>query len=263
MSKNNVDYSNTIIYKIYCKDKNINDVYVGHTTNFQARKYQHKLACKNSNCCLKIYKIIRENGGWNNWDMEEIARYNCYNLEEAKIKEQKHYEELNATLNSCPPYVDNKKYYCKTCNKQCSGPTMYNNHIISKSHVKKNDLITNTDNKCRFICEHCNINTNNKKDYNKHLLTSKHLNIINNINAETIKPLKIEKPKRIYSCKNCNVNYYSRVGLWKHKKKCSIKHDNECIYQGINIKDKDALLFFLLKQNNELQNKLIELNSHK
>jgi hypothetical protein len=71
---NNSNYSNTVIYKIYCKDKNINDIYVGNTTNFQARKYHHKLAYENCEGCLKIYKTIRENGGWDNWDIEEIAQ---------------------------------------------------------------------------------------------------------------------------------------------------------------------------------------------
>jgi hypothetical protein len=41
---------------------------------------------------LKIYAIIRANGGWENWDMIEIAKYNCKNATEARIKEQEHYE---------------------------------------------------------------------------------------------------------------------------------------------------------------------------
>jgi len=34
MPKENIDYSNTIIYKICCSDFSITDLYVGHTTNF-------------------------------------------------------------------------------------------------------------------------------------------------------------------------------------------------------------------------------------
>ena len=30
MPKNEIDYSNTIIYKIICKDENIKDLYVAH-----------------------------------------------------------------------------------------------------------------------------------------------------------------------------------------------------------------------------------------
>jgi predicted GIY-YIG superfamily endonuclease len=68
MVKKEVDYSNTVIYKIVCKDESIKDLYVGHTTNFDKRKYQHKLCCsqniKNNNINnSKIYKTINENGG--------------------------------------------------------------------------------------------------------------------------------------------------------------------------------------------------------
>ena len=76
MPKEEIDYSNTIIYKIVCKNPNINDVYVGHTTNFIQRKYSHKIACNSITNNIKIYNIIRENGGWDNWDMIEIAKYN-------------------------------------------------------------------------------------------------------------------------------------------------------------------------------------------
>jgi hypothetical protein len=122
MPKKNVDYSNTIIYKIYCKDESITDVYVGHTTNFIQRKYVHKNTCNNVVNTLKIYNVIRCNGGWNNWDMVEIAKYCCKDATEARIKEQYHYNEVKLSLNSCPPYVDTNNYFCKTCNLQCICP---------------------------------------------------------------------------------------------------------------------------------------------
>ena len=52
MSKKFIDYSNTIIYKIYCKDENVKNIYVGHTTDFEVRKNSHKNSSKYSN--LKI-----------------------------------------------------------------------------------------------------------------------------------------------------------------------------------------------------------------
>ena len=41
MPRVEIDYSNTIIYKISCKDTSITDIYVGHTTNFIQRKHTH------------------------------------------------------------------------------------------------------------------------------------------------------------------------------------------------------------------------------
>ena len=47
MPKTEIDYSNTVIYKITCKDQNISDLYVGNTTNFVQRKHAHKQSCTN------------------------------------------------------------------------------------------------------------------------------------------------------------------------------------------------------------------------
>ncbi len=44
MSKKEIDYSNTIIYKIYSKNPSITDTYIGYTTNFIQRKYSHKIS---------------------------------------------------------------------------------------------------------------------------------------------------------------------------------------------------------------------------
>ena len=72
MPKTPIDYSKTIIYKIVCKDLNVKDVYVGHTTDFIRRKRQHNSVC---NCetslrhNLKVYQLIRDSGGWENWSM--------------------------------------------------------------------------------------------------------------------------------------------------------------------------------------------------
>ena len=137
MPKKDVDYSNTIIYKICCKDETITDVYVGHTTNFTQRKYSHKIACNNLENTLKIYNVIRSNGDWDNWNMVEIAKYNCKDATEARIKEQEHYNELKSSLNSCPPYVNKKTYFCSDCNLQCMTPKQYETHMNCNKHIKK------------------------------------------------------------------------------------------------------------------------------
>ena len=49
MPKDLIDYSKTVIYKICCLDKSIQDLYIGHTTNFTKRKYQHKVCCNDIN----------------------------------------------------------------------------------------------------------------------------------------------------------------------------------------------------------------------
>ena len=135
MPKDTIDYSNTIIYKICCKDNSIKDVYIGHTTNFTQRKYLHKTNCINSKNNLKIYTTIRANGGWNNWDMIELAKYNCKNQTEARIKEQLHFEVNNSTLNSCAPYVNKHNYYCMECELQCNNKNNYDTLGLFKNKI--------------------------------------------------------------------------------------------------------------------------------
>ena len=106
MPKVEIDYSNTVFYKIYCKDPSINELYIGHTTNFIQRKHAHKQSClnitnKNYNC--KLYSVIRDNNGWDNWRMEIIAFHDCDGLMTAKKYEQVYFEQYKATLNSIEP----------------------------------------------------------------------------------------------------------------------------------------------------------------
>ena len=77
MPRKQIDYSKTHFYKIVCKDTNIKDCYVGHTTDFTRRKSQHKHLCYAENdkgYNIYVYEFIRENGGWDNWNMVEIEK---------------------------------------------------------------------------------------------------------------------------------------------------------------------------------------------
>ena len=116
------------------------------------------------------------------------------------------------------------------------------NNITSKIHPK-------------FICENCDFKCCKKGDYNRHLATDKHKNL-------TIPNLLTSK-NITYEC-NCGKVYKHMSTLCAHKKKCITEETEENgYYEGINIKDKDALVLHLLKQNGELQKSLIELSKDK
>ena len=144
MPKNEIDYSNTIIYKIFCKDKTKTDVYIGHTTNFIKRKYQHKICCNNLNNKLKIYNIIRENGGWDNWSMIDIETLPCQTQSDRSIREKYWYDQLNANLNTKVP---NRKIddYLKEEHLCICGAT----HTIggTTSHIRTKKHMNNIKNK--------------------------------------------------------------------------------------------------------------------
>jgi hypothetical protein len=260
MPKKVVDYSNTIIYKIYCKDESITDLYVGHTTNFIQRKYSHKIACNNLNNDLKIYNVIRSNGGWENWNMVEIAKYDCKDVTEARIKEQEHYNALQASLNSCPAYVDIKKYFCYTCNLQCKNPKQYNLHIKCNKHIKKYTVDNNEatiitkKNDNMYCCELCNFKTCKLTDFNRHLNTNKHICNKNETNVNNTHELTN------YKCEICEKEYNDRTGLWRHKKKCNKieKINNKNEFTNDEPTDKQ-LIMMLIKENSDLKNLVIKV----
>ena len=65
-------------------------------------------------------------------------------------------------------------------------------------------------------CINCNFKCFKKSDYDRHLLTSKHKKYTNSIQLFTQNTSITPN----LNCDNCNKIYKSRMGLWKHKKKC-------------------------------------------
>lgn len=107
-------FENAVIYKLVCKDINIQNCYVGSTTNFVKRKSHHKDNCKYES--LKdyhypVYKFIRDNGNWDNWSMILIEKYPCKNKLELESRERYHMELLKADLNQRIPTRTDKENY--------------------------------------------------------------------------------------------------------------------------------------------------------
>ena len=96
------DYSKTMIYKIACKDATIMDFYIGHSTDVHQREISHKQSTNPNHCKshYKLYKCIRENGGWENWTMTILDHYpQCETFIEATAREQEWISKLNPSLN--------------------------------------------------------------------------------------------------------------------------------------------------------------------
>ena len=133
-----MDYSKTNIYKIVCNDLNIKESYVGHTTNMTKRKWAHKMACNNEKDRahhLKIYKIIRENGGWDNWNMVLVEKFPCKDSSEACKREREVFEELDAKMNMIRPYRTQEEY--KEYNQQYNKKYREENKEELKQNNKK------------------------------------------------------------------------------------------------------------------------------
>jgi len=106
MPLNKIDYSKTIIYKIQHKEKR-ELFYVGHTTNFECRKYQHQKATKEGPS--NFYTSIRSNGGWDMFEMVPIKQVDCLDRIAALIEEQKAIDDMKPTLNTTSAHDPNKQ----------------------------------------------------------------------------------------------------------------------------------------------------------
>ena len=101
MPKEAIKYENIVIYKIVCLLPDINEIYIGITTDIIRRKYYHKIKSMDpTNNKYKLYHFINQHGGFNNFDILEIRKYPCINNSEAKAKQYKYIKLLKANLNS-------------------------------------------------------------------------------------------------------------------------------------------------------------------
>jgi len=111
-----LNYQNSVIYKICCKDPEIKDIYVGSTTNFKRRMSNHKSICNNEKSekyNLPVYRFIRDTGGFENWSIVKIRDVCCKDKYDLVAEERKEFEKLDATLNSQYPRRSKKEYFKK------------------------------------------------------------------------------------------------------------------------------------------------------
>lgn len=256
MPKKDIDYSNTIIYKITCDDKNVKDLYVGHTTNFVQRKHFHKQNCNNEasqHYSSKLYKTIRANGGWVNWNMEVIAMYNCCDHYDARKRENESINSLGANLSSVMPMPKQKSI-------------KHDDNMCDKTSQEK---ITNSDTTNTFICDICDYKCSLKQHLKQHFMSKRHKNrLINNVensvnNVEnSVNAVESQTVIKKFVCA-CGVSYQERSGLWRHKQVCKHKavvEDPTCI-STITPKPNEfaSLITDLVKSHHDLQDSILEI----
>lgn len=111
----------------------------------------------------------------------------------------------------------------------------------------------------KYCCIICQYYTDKKSNYDKHLGTLRH--------GKSTESTKVaESSCKKYICLQCNTSFKERSGLWRHKQKCHLKDNNdeseiegECECEELDISTKQLVLM-LFKQNNELQQSLIEMS---
>ena len=214
MPQKPINYDNTMFYKLVCKDLNIGECYVGHTTDFKRRKHEHKIHCNNDMAKgyhRYVYNYIRSNGGWDNWDLILIENRKCDNKLDALKKEREHIEILHATLNKVIPTRTDQEYkiqnkLCKETHKDKIKEKMQHYRDEHKDKIKEQNKIYKDEHKDKIKEQMQHYRENNKdaiKEYRKqicvcscgasytfmhkarHEKSNKHLNHINSNSQST------------------------------------------------------------------------------
>ena len=196
MPRKTIDYSKNVIYKIEHNDDDTLQ-YIGHTTNWDKRKCEHKHRCNNGQSDkhnLKLYQMIRENGGWDKFRMLEVEKYPCLDRREADKRETEIMKELKSNMNMVKSYLSeeeksdykkkaNIKYYeghKTTISEQGKTYRQNNRGVIlqrKKEYYAKNKdkicEIAKEKIKCECGCEVV------KYKLNRHQTTKKHIELMN------------------------------------------------------------------------------------
>ncbi len=109
MPKLPIDYSKSVIYRIYCDDPEVKECYIGSTTNLTKRRCEHIHDCRDPSKKAynrKLYQFIRNNGSFLKWNVVLEEDFPCENNEQLRRRETYWVKHYNATLNSRMPVAN-------------------------------------------------------------------------------------------------------------------------------------------------------------
>ena len=183
------------IYMILPKDLSCDDVlkkpslhqfYIGSCEDFIKRMQRHKTNCYNKNSShytAKVYKVIRANGGFENWKMVEIG---CVWGKATKTLfqiEQDYMDIYKPTLNSQRAYLteEQKIEQRKKCDREYHIKNREKHKIYQKEYRDKNKEVLKEKNK-EYSDKNRDIIRKRTKEYrdkNKEVLKEKNKEKIN------------------------------------------------------------------------------------
>ena len=161
---------NYTIYKCYCKDNFVKDIYIGSTIDLEKRIKFHKKDYDEKQP-KKLYDCMDLNGGFSNWVFESLEENKAEDRTSIRKREQHYMNELKPSLNQVRAYrtQEEKRLYM---NKQRA---KYREKYPEKIKAH-NDKIS----KMKWFCNACNHNY----PYcikARHIRTKKHQDNINGV----------------------------------------------------------------------------------
>lgn len=175
-----MDYSNACIYKIvnidYCDDADNKDFYIGSCKRFNKRRNVHKYDCNNiksKSYNQQIYRHIRQNGGWNKWEVVLLEQYPCNSRYELEQREREIIEEMKPNINKNIPTRNHRERYL--INRNLIKQKYLDNRQNKIEYQRLYNLINKERLQQNVLCDHCGCNV--KKYYlTRHKQTNKCIN---------------------------------------------------------------------------------------
>ena len=203
--------NNYIFYKIVNINGDIDLCYVGSTCNWKQRHQQHKVTCnceKYNNYNCKLYKTIREHGGWNEFRMIEIARVEQLTLTQARQKEEEYRIELKANMNTLKCFSSKEE-------KMEYKHNWYVDNFEKNKERNKQHRADNADSKREYDKQYRIDNADKKREYHKQYAID---------NADKINQWRIDNADRKKEVwKQYRINNADKI-----KEKRCIKQTCEC-----------------------------------
>lgn len=248
-------------YKIVSKDNTYR--YVGKTINFHKRLANHIQASYKDKNKLKLYKTIRDNNYW--WNFEMILIDTKYNITDIQVQDTEQYYidyyECNLNTNRAKRDINRMKQYCQEkykLYKQLNNPTT-RSIILIKDIINYNDDSSYNVKLYYDLLKYLQIDL--KRDYDKNILkhyvidnSKKHkfltgfkndiLNddFINFINKNLL--LEYNNNFKIYNHKKIEIDVLNKNNIKQIKTLIShyLKHLNLYIDYGSQVKNQSCLL---------------------
>ena len=112
----------------------------------------------------------------------------------------------------------------------------------------------------KYSCDICDFKCCKTGDYKRHNSTDKHKKLTIANGFGDTKAIKHQ-----YICQNCNKEYNSRNGLWKHKKTCTFEDnsdsegENTVISNTNEIQELKEFMKYLMKENTDMKTMMMKV----
>ena len=151
------------VYELKSIDKSVTEIYIGSTWDMSDRYWCHQDKCNNKKrkeYNIPLYHYIRENGGFDNFEMTIIDSGECedrtelhcaeqfyidlsggienlLNDKDALLDKQKRKEKNNIASNKKKQRnKDTKRFYCEPCDYTFQSKVAREIHYTSNKHIK-------------------------------------------------------------------------------------------------------------------------------